>query len=146
VQSFGQNTPPAWKTESFALLLVMTGFEDKVQSFPFLVRWCVLINMPQNFNGTWQRHNRVVYFRKRQKITVSCGKFFQKNMSDWGSDTGMFLFWIHPWVVGGSELRSKSPILKQLNYMLILNTIISYNLWLKFQFNFATCSVKLAYN
>jgi hypothetical protein len=53
------------KTESFAPFLVMTGFEDKVQSFPFLARWCVLANVPHNCNGTWQRHNRAVCFNKR---------------------------------------------------------------------------------
>jgi hypothetical protein len=91
--------------ESFAPLPVMIGFKDKVQSFPLLVRWCVLINMPHNYNGTWQRYNRAVCFSKHRKITVT-----------------------PVWVEGGSELRSKPPILNQLNYVLILNTIISYNL------------------
>jgi hypothetical protein len=42
--------------ESFAHLRMMTGFEDKLQNFPFLASWCGVANVPQN-NGTWQRHN-----------------------------------------------------------------------------------------
>uniref|UniRef100_A0ACD6ABL7 Uncharacterized protein n=1 Tax=Avena sativa TaxID=4498 RepID=A0ACD6ABL7_AVESA len=36
---------------------------------------CVLANVPQNCNGTWQRHNFAVCFSKCLKITVSCSKF-----------------------------------------------------------------------
>jgi hypothetical protein len=46
----------------------------KEQIFPFLDRWCVLTNVPQNHNGIWQRYNRAVCFSKRQKITMSCSK------------------------------------------------------------------------
>jgi hypothetical protein len=42
----------------------VTGFEENVPNFPFLAMWCVLANVPQNCNGTWQRHNRVVCFSK----------------------------------------------------------------------------------
>jgi hypothetical protein len=40
------------KMESFAHLQMMTVFEDKLQIFSFLARWCVVANVPQN-NGTW---------------------------------------------------------------------------------------------
>jgi hypothetical protein len=46
-----------------------------VQNFPFLARWCVLANVPQNCNDIWQRYNRAVCFSKCPKITVSCSKF-----------------------------------------------------------------------
>jgi hypothetical protein len=46
-----------------------------VPNFLFLALWCVLANVSQNCNGTWQRHNWAVCFGKRQKITVSYSKF-----------------------------------------------------------------------
>jgi hypothetical protein len=36
---------------------VVTNFEEDVMIFPFTAMWCILANVPQNYNGTWQRHN-----------------------------------------------------------------------------------------
>jgi hypothetical protein len=30
----------------------MNGFEEKVKNFSLLDRWCVLSNVPQNWNGS----------------------------------------------------------------------------------------------
>jgi hypothetical protein len=43
--------------------------------------WCLLANIPQNYNATGQRHVSTVCFSEDRKITVSCSKFSQKNIS-----------------------------------------------------------------
>jgi hypothetical protein len=36
---------------------VVIDFEENVTNFPFMAMWCILTNVPQNYNGTWQRRN-----------------------------------------------------------------------------------------
>jgi hypothetical protein len=68
------------KTESLAPFLQNRSSQIKVPKFLFLALWCVLANVSQNCDGTWQRHKRAVCFGKRQKITVSYSKFSRKTI------------------------------------------------------------------
>jgi hypothetical protein len=94
-----------------------------VPNFLFLALWCVLANVSQNCNGTWQRHNWAVCFGKRQKITVSYSKFSQKkNISCQTKD--MFI-WNH----GRSmhSLTAAQDTQKKSFVKLAINILISNN-------------------
>jgi hypothetical protein len=51
----------------------MTGFGNNVPNFSILAMQYILTNMPQNSDGTWQRHKWTVSVF--QQMTVPCSKF-----------------------------------------------------------------------